>query len=436
MLLVICADVVGPGMAGTGIRSYELSRVLAEHTTVTLAAPEGSAVDDVELLQYDRWDPRSLRQLIARADCVVAQPQWPALATWLRRSGARLIYDLYTPEPLELLELLHDRRGPFPSLMHRFALDRYLDALRDGDHFICASEKQRDLWLGMMLAERVIDQDAYERDPSLRGLIDLVPFGVPAAPPGPGSGARAHFGLPSSAEIVLWNGGIWSWLDAPCAIRAVARLAERRRSVRLVFMGTSHGVAGRAATEEARDLARDLGLLDRVVFFNEGWTPYAERAAWLLEAACVVSTHLDHLETRFAFRTRLLDCFWAGVPVVATRGDELAEVIDAEHLGATVDEGDDAALADALEAVLSGRRDAYAAALERIAAAYRWDRVAQPLVRFATLPPGAQRRQRARVRPPARAARAAGHRVATASLNSLRLRKPLNRALVRSLGGG
>ena len=34
--------------------------------------------------------------------------------------------------------------------------------------------------------------------------------------------------------------------------------------------------------------------------FNDGWVPYEERGAWLLQADCAVSTHRDHLETRFA----------------------------------------------------------------------------------------------------------------------------------------
>jgi hypothetical protein len=34
-----------------------------------------------------------------------------------------------------------------------------------------------------------------------------------------------------------------------------------------------------------------------------------------------VSTHYEHVETTFAFRTRILDYLWAGLPVVATGGD-------------------------------------------------------------------------------------------------------------------
>ena len=55
-----------------------------------------------------------------------------------------------------------------------------------------------------------------------------------------------------------------------------------------------------------------------------------KRADWLLEADCAISTHEDHLETRFAFRTRLLDCFWSALPVVCTGGDELADLVERE----------------------------------------------------------------------------------------------------------
>ena len=64
-----------------------------------------------------------------------------------------------------------------------------VDALHDGHHFLCASEKQRDLWLGAMMAERLIAPDVYDRDPSLRSLLDVVPFGVPSDAAGAVAGA-------------------------------------------------------------------------------------------------------------------------------------------------------------------------------------------------------------------------------------------------------
>ena len=125
--------------------------------------------------------------------------------------------------------------------------------------------------------------------------------------------------------------------------------------------------------------ARELGLLGRVVRFNDGWVAYEERGAWLLQADCAVAAHRDHLETRFAHRTRLLDCLWAALPVVCTRGDDLAERIEREDLGAAVPAEDPDALAAGLARVLDRGRASYAGAMAGAAEELRWSRVAKPL---------------------------------------------------------
>lgn len=87
---------------------------------------------------------------------------------------------------------------------------------------------------------------------------------------------------------------------------------------------------------EARRLAGELGLVGSHVFFNEGWVPYDKRQSYLLEADLGVSTHLDHLETAFSFRTRILDYIWASLPIVTTEGDALADLVTGEGLGSSV----------------------------------------------------------------------------------------------------
>lgn len=388
-VLFITLDPVGDEMRGAAIRTWELAHALAPHAEVTVAAAgsDPSASADVRLVDFVAHSPRALRPHIMQADVIVAQPQWPVISGWMARSGARLVYDLYDPEALETLELTVGR-APLPRRMHlELTVDRLLDALRGGHHFLCASEKQRDLWLGAMYGQRLIGPGAYDRDPSFRSVIDVVPFGLPAtAPPAARGGAiRACFeAIGTDDEIVLWNGGIWNWLDPAIVVRAFALLCERRPQARLVFMGAADHPAARRASAQARQAAADSGLLDRVVFFNDRWVSYDARADWLADADCAVATHRDHLETRFAFRTRLLDCLWAGLPVVCTEGDELAALVRSERLGAAVAPGDDAALAAALEEVLRAGRASYAPALERNAAVYRWSRVAAPLVGFAT----------------------------------------------------
>jgi glycosyltransferase involved in cell wall biosynthesis len=87
-------------------------------------------------------------------------------------------------------------------------------------------------------------------------------------------------------------------------------------------------------------LAAELGLEGRSVFFNDSWVPYDERLAWFAEADIGVSAHRDSLESRLAFRTRLLDHIASGTPLVVTQGDVLAELVQAKGLGRAVAPGD------------------------------------------------------------------------------------------------
>jgi glycosyltransferase involved in cell wall biosynthesis len=384
-VLLISADPIGREMAGLGIRYWELARTIAPHADVTIAHGGTERIEgDVRTVAFEPHRPIALRAEIDNADVIVTHPQWPLVTRWLRRARARIVFDLYDPETLETLELLSGQAPSLRRQMTATTVDRLHDALRTGHHFICASETQRDLWLGSMLSLRLLDPSTYDRDPSLRSVIDLVPFGVAEEPPVPsaGAGPREQIrALGENDEIVLWSGGIWRWLDAETAIRAVVQLAERRPSVRLVFMGAgSRNPAAAQSTEAARALAEQLGAIGSLVHFHDAWVPYAERGSWLLQADCAVSCHREHLETRFAFRTRLLDCFWAALPVVCTEGDDLADYVTREHLGTACPPEDVQAVATAIEQVLERGRRAYAPALQAAATAYSWQNVARPLL--------------------------------------------------------
>jgi glycosyltransferase involved in cell wall biosynthesis len=389
-LLLLCPNPVGERMRGLGIRYTEIARALhGDGVEVTLAAPavEGAAPEGVHCTTWSLDRLRPLRTLLAGVDAVLAPPGPPHVMRALRRADARVAIDLYDPVPLEVLERFRGARSPLRTLHSTTATDQLEDALRTGHFYVCASERQRDLWLGALLVLGLLTPAAHDRDPTLRSLIDVMPFGVPTAPPRPGAAAHAireRFAqICPEDRVLLWNGGLWRWLDAPSAIRAVARVRANGTSVRLVFMGASEaGGAAQALAEARATVARER--LGEAVLFNDRWVDYHERGAWLLDADAAISTHRDHLETRFAFRTRLLDCLWAGLPPVVTGGDELAAQIARLDLGAVSEPDDVAGLAAGIEVVLARGRDAYAPRLRAAAEAYTWPRVVAPLRAFVT----------------------------------------------------
>ena len=396
-VLVVTEDRVGEMLGGAAIRAYEIARALTDVAEVTLAAPgtEPSGLAPARHVPYDLEDPRPLRGLFRDADLVIMRPPNPLVAGWLRASGTRIVYDICDPLPLNILEAQASSPRERQLFWHTVALDHFLDALHAGHHFICSGRRQRDLYLGALLASRLIHPAAYAADPSFRTFLERVPFGVPSEPPRrvEGAGPRARLpALGEDAQIVLWNGGIWNWLDPVTAVEATIKAAERCPRVRLVFMFARGGDGPEQRAErDAHEAARRLGALDRLVFFNETAIPYNERASWLLEADCFVSTHLDHLEAGFSFRTRLLDCFWVGVPAVCTAGDEVSERIEACNGGVTAPFGDVDVVAEGLVEVLERGRESYRERLLAAGADMTWPQVVEPLRRIVQLqgPPSA-----------------------------------------------
>jgi hypothetical protein len=139
---------------------------------------------------------------------------------------------------------------------------------------------------------------------------------------------------------------------------------------------------------EARRLAAELDVLGTHVFFNDDWVPYDERQNFLLDADVGVSMHLDHVETAFSFRTRVLDYLWASLPVVTTSGDAMAALVAERNLGLTVPAEDPLAIEAALDRLLKDpyfATDCRAASFEA-AEELRWSRVLQPLLAFCREP--------------------------------------------------
>jgi hypothetical protein len=120
------------------------------------------------------------------------------------------------------------------------------------------------------------------------------------------------------------------------------------------------------------------------VFFNDSWVDYSTRHNYLLEADAGVSTHRSHLETEFAFRTRVLDYLWAELPMVLTEGDHFADLVEKENLGVVVPADDVDALSAALKKVLTNEsfRTKAKANIRKVREQYRWANTLQPLLRY------------------------------------------------------
>lgn len=386
-VLVISHDVVGAQMAGPGIRYYHLARVLAREFSTILAIPASStlpAPTDFSVIVYHSGHDADLENAIRNARAVLVPALWVVQAPTLVESQVPLVIDGYDPYIAETL-VVH------PDVVARQQAN-LTQAHLVGDFFICASERQRDWWLGLLEAMGRVNRHTYAEDPSLRRLVNVVPFGLSETPPRHTRQIVKGVwqGIGENDRVILWGGGLWHWLDPLTAIRAVAQVWQKRQDVRLIFPGTRHPNSGMAEIPThltaARDLANELDLLDKAIFFGD-WIAYGDWQSVLLESDLALTLQSDEtLESRLAFRSRVFDYIWAGLPIVAARGDATSELIAKYDLGIIVEPCDVDAVAAAILRLLDVPRELWRERFDRARRDLTWERAARPLIEFCRAP--------------------------------------------------
>ncbi len=387
-IVVATSDVLGDRMAGPAIRATRIAAALSAEHDVELVTLTQSSYDDPRY-RTSATDAAGLVARAGEADIVVAQGDVFDRCPALSRTPGIVVCDLYDPIHLEQLEQARDlgekRRR---DVVRRCSVMINAQILR-GDFFLCASDKQRDFWLGQLAALGRVNPVSYDDDQTLRRLIDVAPFGTQSEPPmRTGPGVRGVLpGIDHGDELLLWGGGVYNWFDPLTLVEAVHRLRERRPRLRLLFLGMKHpnaDVPEMAMALRTRRLSDELGLTGNRVFFNEQWVAYDRRQDYLLDADVGVSTHLDHVETAFSFRTRVLDYLWAGLPVLTTEGDTLADLVAERGLGLTVPAQDVDAVAAAIDRLLGDQalRERCRQAVAALQPELTWEVALRPLLAF------------------------------------------------------
>jgi glycosyltransferase involved in cell wall biosynthesis len=373
-ILVISQDVVGANMAGPGIRYYNLALVLSRDFEVVLAVPcepdPDFFADNLRLVKYYRSNWHSIEHFVNGANVIlingILAGEFPQLAEF----DIPLVIDGYNPILPEWLTatqtMPNDQVVNWGTLM-----------------------QQR---LGLLEANGRINPWNLREDPSLRSLIDVVPFGIPETQPRHTQNVirSVWTGISQTDRILLWGGGLWPWLDPLTAVRALGSIWQTRQDVRLIFPGTKHPNPSMAQMpthlEATRREAAKLGLLNKAIFFGD-WIANKDWPNVLIESDIALALHYeDLLETRLAFRTRVLDYTWAGLPMVATRGDATSEIIRNYSLGELVSTGDVEGVTEAILRILDSPRQEYQQRFEKARKSLTWTQVARPLLAFCKKP--------------------------------------------------
>ncbi|MCX7013566.1 MAG: glycosyltransferase [Candidatus Sumerlaeota bacterium] len=404
-ILVFAPEAASERLTAPTIRALGIARHLARRFETVLALPNHTEMFRQEAFRTRVGSRREAARWLGEYDVVISRgTEYPARAVARRsRRGPIQVFDLYDPFFLQILAGAANVGLPAdphaPHVRRRMAL-----LLKRGDFFLCASPQQRQLWLGALFALGRLDKG--QRTTATTGtigtigmkgmaahrlpeeLVGVCPFGHDGSAPRAAERALKGVrpGIGAGDRVILWNGGVWNWFDPLTLIRAMTELAREGPDIKLVFMAVRYpdsGFTGYEMVEKARALARDLGVADRNVFFHEEWVPFDERAAWLLDADLAAATAPEGAENTFAFRTRLVDAVWAGVPILCTRGGFMGDFVERNEVGLTVPGGDPAALKAAILRALEPEAQArFRANLAGCRHELQWDNCLKPLGEF------------------------------------------------------
>jgi glycosyltransferase involved in cell wall biosynthesis len=388
-VVILAPEPIRPKMAGMGIRALEIARVLRAEFDVRLLvgndpAEAASVAGDVTVVAAT---PGHLAAAAVNADAAIVSGH---AANWWFHQVPRVpvAADLYDPFFVENLHYA-STLGEATALHDRATLDL---ALARADFFLCASAEQRLFYAGGLYMAGRVGPRNFPTDPTLTGLLAVVPFGVPGEPAaGDRAAGRRLLNVAPEGPLVFF-GGIYDWYEPDLLLEAWPGVLRRRPDARLLFFENPNPeTTPQRVYARARERARTIDPQGKSILFAP-WLPYAARADLYAAVDLLVSISSVGLERDLAFRTRLLDAAWGGVPSLSVAGGPLARQLEEAGAGRRV-VATAPALADALTRMLAdpAERERMAAAARRFAAARAWALVAAPLAawcREARVDPG------------------------------------------------
>jgi glycosyltransferase involved in cell wall biosynthesis len=391
-IVVTGSDVLSTSIGGRGLRAIGIARALTKRYQVTLICggdPGADLLPDVELAV----SPQERSRALSRAEVVVTGSELTTRE--MVRFGGHLVADLYDPRMFQLLAADMPAASIVPLMREELRKQRRL--WRQADIVVCATDDQRDLYLGTFLASRSVRQLTSTQDLSWDRRVVVLANGIDQRPPVPDAGLRERLGLGVDDIVLIWGGGVWDWMDPAVLLEALDLARRTELRLRLVFLGIQREGRAMPLTGRHKDLVAGLRGLGESVVVNNDWIQPEARGAFLLASDAGVLAQRPGLEAHFSFRQRIVDCLWAALPIIATSGDPLSEDVARQGWGLVSPSGDAQALAANLVryaqdgALRTSMRSAVAAAQPQ----WTWDTQCQPLMTAIDALPSSGRIRRA-----------------------------------------
>jgi len=386
--LIVAYDLLGPLHAGPAVRTLGLAGELAKlgsvHIVYSGEEPSGIS-ENVAFIPIEKFN-RS-KATFDQYSAAIVPPLIAFTLPEILDSDIPLVVDLFDPVIWENLDLYGNRPKPEQEFQHERHLAALTASMLRGDYFLAAGERQQDLFTGALMLLNRINPLTYKPGEGPEQMVGLVPFGLPSTTPPSPDMVKVPDVYKNNSPIIVWGGGLWDWLRPELPVSAMPKILEIYPDARLVFPGTRHPnphIPEPESLKRVKQLAKNLGIEKSLIYGS--WLPRDEYIGLLTVATCGVSAHNPGLETRYAVRTRFLDAFWTGLPMVVSGGDEYSALISQYGLGKVIDSNVPDEFADAIIDIIKKGRGSFSGNFDRIRINHTWEKTSRPLVEWLKSP--------------------------------------------------
>ena len=318
---------------GGGLRSWGLAKGLSANnseTEVTTAYHSRFRTEaftqKFEGINIDTYDTEDdILALIKQFDTVIVSFAMGNLSLVVSRNigtNQQLILDCNMPAYVEVsARNSKDVDEEFRNF--NIDVDRFAEVLRRGDLFLCASEAQKQYYIGVLSAVGRINPLTYGQE-----LIEIVPYGIYREEPKATHTPISDMVQSSGVKKILWFGGIYPWFDLSVLIDAI-KVANKTVPMNLIIVGAKNPFNGHPdflrKYDELIEYIDSSDMQDLVKV--EDWVDFNDRANWYLDSDAVVTINKVGMENSLSWRTRLVDYVWSNIPILTNGGDPLGEYL-------------------------------------------------------------------------------------------------------------
>ncbi|MBT6143244.1 glycosyltransferase family 4 protein [bacterium] len=224
-------------------------------------------------------------------------------------------------------------------------IKKEIKILKQADFICCVSKAQSYATYGELALLGVLNQSNFGK------VMVTTIANRPLLEKNSKSMARCGFIKSPSSKMILWIGSFNNWVDIETLFEGLQ--IAMQQNPKLVFVSTGGNVKGLSNNylQRFKEKIANSQYKDRFIFL--GWLKNNQLLDVYRQADLGINCDLDCAETWFGARNRINEFLGHKIPVVSSKGSEIARTVGAYRLGVVFRSADAKSLAKAIETVLA-----------------------------------------------------------------------------------